>query len=118
MENKNDVIYEKQGLTLLIRLKEDLDHHNESSIRNMADRYLTQGIVKNIVFDFSNVQFMDSSGIGVLMGRYKKTKLAGGEIAVVAAKPQVERILTFSGVCKAIPRYEKVEDAIGSFMTI
>ena len=113
---EKETIYEVKGLTLLVRLKEDLDHHNEASIRAVADRYLSQGRAKNIVFDFSEVQFMDSSGIGVIMGRFKKTQLAGGKIAVAAARPEVERILTFSGVCKSIPRYEKVEDAVRSFV--
>lgn len=116
-EQERGTAYEVWGLTLLIRLREDLDHHNENGIRTMADRLLNQGTVKNIVFDFSGVDFMDSSGIGVLMGRFKKARLAGGQTAIAAVPPGLQRILKFSGVCKSIPQFLEVEDAINAFQS-
>ena len=55
---------------MVIHLGQDLDHHNAVYIREMADSYVDKYPIDRIIFDFSGVEFMDSSGIGVVMGRY------------------------------------------------
>lgn len=64
--------YEIQGDSLIIYIKDELDHHAVTYLRETSDRLIEAGNVKNIVFDFKDVSFMDSSGIGLIMGRYKK----------------------------------------------
>ena len=74
--------FTQEGNVLVISLKEDLDHHNAMYIRERADRMLEREAIRHVVFDFTGVDFMDSSGIGVIMGRYKQVIFSGGKAAV------------------------------------
>lgn len=65
---------------LRILLPKEVDHHNAEEIRQRADRMLETAYVNRIVFDFSRTEFMDSSGIGVIMGRYKNIRFLGGAL--------------------------------------
>ena len=65
---------------LRILLPKEVDHHNAEEIRQRADRMLETAYVNRIVFDFSRTEFMDSSGIGVIMGRYKNIRFLGGSL--------------------------------------
>lgn len=97
---------------LVIHLKEDLDHHNAVWIREEADKKIERENVKHVVFDFENVNFMDSSGIGVIMGRYKKVIFIGGKAAVVNVGSSIDRIMNFSGLYKIIEKYDSVQEAL------
>lgn len=63
--------------------------------------------IKYVIFDFANTNFMDSSGIGVLMGRYKLVYLVGGEVWAVNANERIRKILKMSGVTKIIQMFEE-----------
>ena len=63
--------------------------------------------VSDVVFDFSDTKFMDSSGIGVIMGRYKRVYLLGGEVFAVHTSERMKRILSMSGVTKIMQIYEE-----------
>ncbi len=89
---------EKQGNILKIHLPKELDHHTAQEIREEADRFLGGGMVEQIVFDFSETEFMDSSGIGMIMGRYRLLHLMGGKIYACHLKKQVRRIFQMSGL--------------------
>lgn len=65
--------------------------------REALDRQLAQTMARNLVFDFSGVSFIDSSGLGVVLGRYKRVASRGGQVKIVGADSQVYRILTLSG---------------------
>ena len=62
--------YEAHGQTLVIHLPKELDHHNAEEIKREADRLLGTRNIRSIIFDFEKTSFMDSSGIGMIMGRY------------------------------------------------
>ncbi len=98
--------------TLLIRFHSDIDHHNAVQIRTKADRLIEKGDLKNIVFDFGEVHFMDSSGIGMIMGRYKQVIFQGGKIAACGVSNEVDRILKISGLYRVMDKYECAEDAM------
>ncbi|WP_343210570.1 anti-sigma F factor antagonist [Anaerolentibacter hominis] len=104
--------FEIVGKCLVIRLLEDLDHHNAVTIRQEADRLIENKNLKNLIFDFSQVDFMDSSGIGVIMGRYKQVIFTGGKTAVTGIRPQVDRIFKLSGLYKILDKYDTIEDAL------
>ncbi len=87
---------------LMIRLPEEIDHHRAGYISENADRHLMRSDVQNVVFDFENTRFMDSSGIGVIMGRYRKISCFGGKVYVVHADSQILRILRVSGLQKVV----------------
>ena len=76
----------------------EIDHHSADRIRGDIDDELQLYDVKNLVFDFSDVTFMDSSGIGVVLGRYKKIRAMGGTVAIRGAGSLVRQILEMSGV--------------------
>lgn len=65
------VEYIKEDKQLTLKIEEEIDHHSSEKIRKRADYEIQIHIPKRVVFDFSNVSFMDSSGIGMLIGRYK-----------------------------------------------
>lgn len=103
--------YEVRGNVLVIRLKNDLDHHTALTVRETADTLLARSQAKHILFDFTGVDFMDSSGIGVIMGRYRRVIFQGGRVGVMGVGENVDRIFTFSGLYKIVERYETVEEA-------
>ena len=83
---------------LMIRLPEEIDHHNSSEISRRADHMILDGDVSDVVFDFSDTKFMDSSGIGVLAGRYRKISCFGGKVYVIHADERIRKILHMSGL--------------------
>lgn len=104
--------YEADGQTLIIHLPEELDHHNCSGLKYETDLILSENYIKRIVFDFSKTRFMDSSGIGILLNRYKQMALSGGTIAIYGAGPQVLRILKIGGILKLMKLYDSREAAV------
>lgn len=87
---------------LMVKLPEEVDHHKSSYICERADSYILLEEVENVVFDFEDTRFMDSSGIGIIMGRYKKIVCFGGKVFVIHADPQIRRILQVAGLNKLI----------------
>lgn len=83
---------------LMIRMPTEIDHHKSINISSKADRFILSKEVENIVFDFSQTTFMDSSGIGILVGRYKKISCFGGKVYAVHADSRIRRILLLAGV--------------------
>lgn len=104
--------YEKVGDCLVFYLAEELDHHVASRFREISDVLIEKEQVKHIIFDFTGVNFMDSSGIGMLMGRYKKVMFQGGRAAVTGVGEVVDRIFLLSGLYKIIEKYATTEEAL------
>ena len=97
--------------TLLVQFTTtELDHHVANYIRENVDDIIMRKNIKNIIFDFHNIKFMDSSGIGVIIGRYKKI----ANVHVINMNPRVERVFNLSGMGKIIKVCESYEDAINS----
>ena len=83
---------------LMIRLPDEVDHHISVDISAKADRYIMSKRVGNVVFDFERTTFMDSSGIGVIPGRYKKISCFGGKVYAINADNRIRRLLLLSGM--------------------
>jgi len=109
MDTSFDII----GEYMIITMDRELDHHNAEQIRKLVDKYICSGNVKNIIFDFENTEFMDSSGIGVIVGRYKMVSPLNGKISVVNIGPSVDRIFLLSGLYKLVEKYDSLEDVPG-----
>lgn len=99
--------------SLVIGLNTDLDHHLADEIREVIDEVVEERGIRSIIFDFSKVTFMDSSGIGLIMGRYKKMHHRG-RIAIVAPCRNVERILQISGLYKIVTVFSELGEAVES----
>ena len=97
----------KKDKQLIVEITEDIDHHIAEKIRRKVDDEITRYMPRKTIFDFGRVSFMDSAGIGMIIGRYKMMKLIGGEMEIVNISPNVKRILEMSGISKIISMKEK-----------
>lgn len=98
--------------SLVVSVSGELDQHKASSLREQIDLRIAHSNVKKLIFDFSDLDFMDSSGIGVIIGRYKLMKALSGSVAVVIGKRSVEKILELSGIRKIIGIYDSLSEAL------
>ena len=99
MESK---FYEKDKL-LVFKIIDEIDDHSVQMIRRKADYEIERYMPKKVIFDFDSVTFMDSSGIGLLIGRYKFTNMLGGKLEVANLTQNVKKIFEMSGILKLIP---------------
>src|SRR5699024_12626795 len=83
-------------------LTSELDHHITNEVRDNIDTILDSKSIKNIIFDFKNIRVMDSSGIGVIIGRYKKISNEGGRVWGVKVNDRVKKISNLSGMNEII----------------
>lgn len=111
-EPKTVDTYEVIDRCLIVHLNQELDHHYTLDIRDKADKIIDKRNVRNIIFDFTGVPFTDSSGIGVIMGRYKKVHFTGGKVAVTNVNATVDRIFRLSGIYKIVHLYESIDEAL------
>lgn len=98
--------------TIMVKINAELDHHAATEIRKSVDSRIKSSNAVNVIFDFSKVDFMDSSGIGVIMGRYKMTKILGGKVVIFGAKKNVRRIIEMSGIDKLVDVCATADEAI------
>ena len=99
--------YQVQENCLTIYLPREVDHHNAEEIKREADAVIDRNHIKYVIFDFDRTDFMDSSGIGVIMGRYKTVSLIGGEVWAVHTNARIKKLLMLSGVTKIMQIYEE-----------
>ena len=95
--------YKKEDKLLYIQITEEIDHHTTEIMRRKMDYEITRFMPRKVVFDFSKVSFMDSAGIGLLIGRYKLAKMLGGNTNIIHANRSIEKVLEMSGVVRIIP---------------
>ena len=86
------------GSILSIRIRGEIDHHTAASIRQGIDTTLFEKRPAKLILDLSAVSFMDSSGLGLIMGRYSVMKELGGEMTVWNPSPETRAILTLAGM--------------------
>lgn len=111
---KNNFTYEAREQALIIHLPKELDHHNAKDLKQETDLLLAENYINRIIFDFSQTEFMDSSGIGILLNRYKQMKAGGGSIAVYGVSRQVKRIFQAGGLNRLVPCFDTKESALSS----
>ena len=87
---KNDI--------LTVNLKGEIDHNSAAKLRTAIDSQINALRPKMLELDFSKVGFMDSSGIGLIMGRYRSMGLIGGKIKVINVPENIGRIISLSGI--------------------
>jgi len=98
MEHK----FETETGYLIISMPREVDHHSSEALRLETDKLLTIYPVRGLVFDFQKTVFMDSSGIGVVLGRCRNLKFAGGQTIAIHLNEQIQRIFQISGLHKVI----------------
>ena len=90
--------------TLYVALNGELDHHTADYARDNLDSVLLQTRAAQVVLDLANLKFMDSTGIGILIGRYKKMKEMGRPIYISNQNNQAERIFKLTGLYSIMPK--------------
>ena len=98
--------FDSEENMLCMTITEEVDHHTTEKMRRKMDYEITRFMPRKVVFDFSKVSFMDSAGIGLIIGRYKLVKLLGGTTEISHCNKSVSKILEMSGVLKIIPLTE------------
>lgn len=106
--------FECMGRLMIVKINGDIDHHSCEEIRSKMDREITIKNPKSILFDMEQVGFMDSSGIGVLIGRYKLIANNSGKAGMINVKPQIMRLCEICGLQKIIQVYPNKKQAIAS----
>ncbi len=100
------------GNIFICEAKGELDHHSAEEFRTFIDYNMENNPVKHLLLDLTHLNFMDSSGIGALIGRYKKVNSAGGKVAIVKGGKQVARVMEISGIHEIMNVYESINAAI------
>ena len=104
--------FKEHGAYLVARFSGEIDHHSAAVIKDAVDNYYLQSGRRHIIMDFGGVTFMDSSGIGMIIGRYKKAGLNGGKVYAVGLSATVGRIFEISGLKKIISCHDGVNDVL------
>lgn len=103
---------EAKDHVLCIRLKGELDHHTAAELKDQAEAAIQKHDIQHIVMNLEELGFMDSSGLGVILGRYKQIKQKRGEMVVCAISPSVKRLFDMSGLFKIIKLELSEENAL------
>lgn len=88
--------------TLLASLSGEIDHHSARGIREQVDEAISRAIPQKLIMDFAHVTFMDSSGIGLLMGRYKQMSVYGGAVWVTGLNTQQKKVMRLAGLDRLV----------------
>lgn len=94
------VLLEHNEKTLIAYISGEVDHHTAKSIRSEIDANIENTNPEKVVLDFADVSFMDSSGIGLVMGRYKIMKSAGGTVSIQNPPVQIKKVMQLAGLDK------------------
>jgi stage II sporulation protein AA (anti-sigma F factor antagonist) len=94
--------YDNEKCSLSINLEEELDVSSCRTLRSIIDGYIVRYEPKEFIVNLTDVKFMDSSGIGLLIGRYNLIKLLDSKMTIVNATQSIKRVLELSNVTKNI----------------
>ena len=104
-------LYQKrEGNTLCIALSGELGHHEAVSVMRQIGEMIDEGVPRSVILDLTDVGFMDSSGIGLILGRQRIMESFGGGVAVKNPSPSVRRIIQVAGLSRLIISGKNTED--------
>ena len=86
------------GSTVTAYLSGELDHHTAREMREAIDSSVELNMPSTLVLNFKNISFMDSSGIGLVMGRYRNISTTGGELHITGTSPQIYKVMKLAGI--------------------
>ena len=102
IRNGGQVVYEAKGDTLVVRVGGEIDHHSAVSVRVGIDEKIAAERPGRVLLELSRVDFMDSSGLGLIMGRYALVQKYGGGFAVLDPSAAVLKIIRLAGMERMI----------------
>ncbi len=98
-----DSNYYEEDKLLVFKINDEIDDYNVQKIRRIADNEIERYMPKKVIFDFSSVTFMDSSGIGFIIGRYKFAKMLGCQVEISNLNNSIKKVFEMSGILNLIP---------------
>ena len=98
-----ETLYDNEKRTLTIFITEEIDECSVQKLRRKIDYELERYMPKKVIFDFDNVSFMDSAGIGLIIGRYKTANILGIDVEITNLTHSVKKIFEMSGILRLIP---------------
>lgn len=98
----------------IVRLRGELDHHVVEQIRDEIERGLAEIEHRALVMSFRGIDFMDSSGLGLILGRYRTITQHGGRMALCEVSPMLLRLFELSGLLKILPVFDSEAEAIAA----
>ncbi len=104
--------YNTRARALVVHLDAEIDHHIAGAVRRDIDEAFLNTRANHIIFDFSCVQFMDSSGIGLIMGRYRLVAPLGGRVVLSGVSERMDRLMSLSGIYKLVRWTKTVNEAL------
>lgn len=99
-----DIQAQRRGLRVIVHLAGELDHHSASQVRGSLDLILRDVTVREMQLDMTGVTFMDSAGLGVVLGRYRTLSSRGGRMIVSGVRTPIDRIFRMSGIYALVER--------------
>ncbi|GIP37539.1 anti-sigma F factor antagonist [Paenibacillus sp. J31TS4] len=111
-----DLHYERN--MLIVRLSGELDHHTAELVKERMEEALTRPTVTHVILSLEHLHFMDSSGLGVILGRYKQVVAKGGRMVVCSVSPAVYRLFEMSGLFKILTIEENERRAVSSLEVV
>ena len=94
----------RRGQRIIVRLSGELDHHSAADVRGALDAVLRDVTVREMPLDMTDVTFMDSAGLGVVLGRYRTLAARGGRLIVSGVRTPIDRIFRMSGLYALVER--------------
>ena len=103
---------EVKNNSLVVRLGGELDLRIINYLRDTLEEALDKNAVKHVILNMNAVTFIDSSALGVILGRYKRVTQNGGKVGLVGIRPMVKRILELSGLLRIMREFPSEQDAL------
>lgn len=100
---------ERHGEVLIAYLEGEIDHHTARQMRETIDREIELNMPSLLILDFGAVTFTDSSGVGLVMGRYRTISRSGGELHISSCSPQIYKMMKLAGI-ERLAKLEKSEE--------
>jgi stage II sporulation protein AA (anti-sigma F factor antagonist) len=100
--NKTNIDYNHEERSLTITLKGEIDHHGAKGLREEIDKEIKKTTPKTLIMDMSAITFCDSSGLGLIMGRYKTVTEYGGELFIKSPAESAKKMILLSGMDRLI----------------
>ena len=107
-----EITWTEQSRFLIVQIDGEIDHHSADTIRAAVDKAYERTNAKHIIFDMARVGFMDSSGVGLLIGRYRAAEGMGGKVYAVGMREPLRRLFDLAGLTKIIKCHDTAADAM------
>ncbi len=108
-------MFQINGTDLVVKVPRELDHHAAEKMNAGADRIVERKNIRRLIYDFGKTEFMDSSGVGAIMGRYRNISLIGGKVQVIHVNERLDKLFHLSGIDKVIEiKKEKSWNKVGN----